>query len=78
MAYGEFWRKAGCRHRADFGECLLLGDKLPFLPGTNSPLETLSSLFHIYFSDRLPRATSRHSTPFKTQLVRVPARHLGQ
>ena len=29
----------------------LLGDEPPFLPA-NSPLETHSSLFHIYFSDK--------------------------
>ena len=32
--------KAGCRHRADFGECPLLEDEPPFPPGTSQPLET--------------------------------------
>ena len=61
-------------HRADFGECPLLGDKLPFLPGTNSPLETLSSLFHIYFSDRLPRATSRNCGELVTPYGSIKAK----
>jgi hypothetical protein len=41
-----------------FGEGPLLGDEPPFLPGPSSPLETPPSLFHIYFSDGLPRAMS--------------------
>jgi len=44
-------------HRADIGKCPLLEDEPPFLPGTGPPLKTLPFLFHIYFSDRLPRAT---------------------
>ena len=63
--------QAGCGHRADFGECPPLGDKLPFLPGTNSPLETLSSLFHIYFSDRLPRAKSCHAGSAVAAVVQI-------
>ena len=43
--------KAGCRHRADFGECPLLGDEPPFLPGTNSPLEKLHSRVNIFGGD---------------------------
>jgi len=48
-------------HRADSGKCPLLQDEPPFLAGPDSPLETLSSLFQIYFSDRLPgqQATSK-------------------
>jgi hypothetical protein len=48
---------AYCRPKADhcayFGECPLLGDEPPFPSGTSRPLETLLSLFDIYFSDRL-------------------------
>ena len=47
-------------HRADIGKCPLLEDEPPFLPGTGPPLKTLPFLFHIYFSDRLPRARSGH------------------
>jgi hypothetical protein len=44
-----------CGSQDNFRACLVSGDEPPFLPGTR-PLETHLSLFHIYFSDRLPRA----------------------
>ena len=66
MAYGEFWR---IRPAADIGPvpegARCWGMRLPFLPGTNSTIRKLSSLFHIYFSDGLPRARSRLPTVLK-------------
>jgi hypothetical protein len=47
------------RHRADFGECLLLEVEPPFMPDARSSLEARLSLLHIYFSDRLPGAIRR-------------------
>jgi len=38
---------------ANLRECPLLGVEPSFLPGTSRPLETLLSLFDIYFPDRL-------------------------
>jgi len=44
-----YLHQAEKRRRADFGECLLLEVEPPFLSGTSPPLETLFSLFHIFF-----------------------------
>jgi hypothetical protein len=55
--------KAEKRHRADFGECLLLVVEPPFLLGACPSLEALHSLFHIYRSDRLPGASCRSFGP---------------
>ncbi len=55
-------KKAESGSPANFRECPLLRDEPPFLPGTSRPLETLLSLFDIYFSDRLPGATAADSS----------------
>jgi hypothetical protein len=48
-------------HPANFGECPLLEDEPPFLPGSAAPIEALFSLCPIYFFDRVPWAQIRTS-----------------
>lgn len=41
--------KAGCRHRANFGECPLLEDEPPFLAGTSPPSKRFLLFSHLLF-----------------------------
>ncbi len=68
FANGQKWRLMKAAHRHDFGECLLLGVEPPFPTDACASLEARLSLFHIYFSDRLPGVASGCAGFLETKL----------